>query len=107
MNIPELILAQKTFFSSQQTKDVSFRKNTLKKLLKELIKREDAIVKALHNDFKKSEYEAVMTETSIVIAELKMAIKNIHSWSKPKRVLPSMLNFPSRAKIYKEPYEQY
>lgn len=104
MNIPELILAQKNFFASQQTKDISFRKNTLKKLLKELVKREDAIVKALHNDFKKSEYEAVMTETSIVIAELKMAIKNIHSWSKPKRVLPSMLNFPSRAKIYKEPY---
>ncbi|WP_299106816.1 aldehyde dehydrogenase [uncultured Tenacibaculum sp.] len=104
MNIPELILAQKNFFASQQTKDISFRKNTLKKLLKELVKRENAIVKALHNDFKKSEYEAVMTETSIVIAELKMAIKNIHSWSKPKRVLPSMLNFPSRAKIYKEPY---
>lgn len=104
MNIPELILAQKNFFASQQTKDISFRKNSLKKLLKELIQREDAIVKALHNDFKKSEYEAVMTETSIVIAELKMAIKNIHSWSKPKRVLPSMLNFPSRAKIYKEPY---
>ena len=33
-------------------------KTRLKKLLKELIKREDAIVKALHNDFKKSEYEA-------------------------------------------------
>ncbi|CAL2101270.1 4,4'-diaponeurosporen-aldehyde dehydrogenase [Tenacibaculum sp. 190130A14a] len=104
MNIPELIASQRQFFSSQQTKDVSFRKNTLKKLLKELIKREEAIVKALHNDFKKSEYEAVMTETSIVIAELKMAIKNIHAWSKPKRVLPSMLNFPSAAKIYKEPY---
>ncbi|CAM1351084.1 aldehyde dehydrogenase [Tenacibaculum crassostreae] len=104
MNIPELIANQKSYFASQQTKVVSFRKNALKKLLKELLKREDDIVKALHNDFKKSEYEAVMTETSIVIAELKMAIKNIYSWSKPKRVLPSLLNFPSSAKIYKEPY---
>ena len=104
MNIPELISAQKSFFTSQQTKDISFRKNSLKKLLKEIIKRENDIVKALHNDFKKSEYEAVMTETSIVISELKMAIKNIYSWSKPKRVLPSLLNFPSSAKIHKEPY---
>ena len=34
MNIPELILAQKNFFASQQTKDVSFRKNTFKKAFK-------------------------------------------------------------------------
>lgn len=104
MNIPELLQAQKNFFANQQTKDISFRKNALKKLQKELIKRENDIIKALHNDFKKSEYEAVMTETSIVLAELKMAIKNIHAWAKPKRVLPSLLNFPSTAKIHKEPY---
>ncbi|MCH3881876.1 MULTISPECIES: aldehyde dehydrogenase [Tenacibaculum] len=104
MSISELVQSQKNYFSTQKTKDISFRKNALKKLQKELIKRENDIVKALYNDFKKSEYEAVMTETSIVLAELKMTLKNIHSWSKPKRVLPSMLNFPSSAKIYSEPY---
>ncbi|WP_299160990.1 aldehyde dehydrogenase [uncultured Tenacibaculum sp.] len=104
MNIKDLVQSQKNFFSKQHTKDISFRKNALKKLQKEIIRREDDIINALHNDFKKSEYEAVMTETSIVLTELKMAIKNIHSWSKPKRVLPSLLNFPSSAKIYKEPY---
>ncbi len=104
MNIPELIQAQKSFFKTQQTKDISFRKAALKRLQKEVIKREPDIIKALHDDFKKSEYEAIMTETSIVLAELRMTIKNIHSWSKPKRVLPSLLNFPSSAKIHKEPY---
>ncbi len=102
--IPELILAQKSFFATQQTKDVSFRKKSLQKLQKEIIRREKDILKALHNDFKKPEYEGVMTETSIVLSELKMMIKNIHSWSKPKRVLPALLNFPSSAKIHKEPY---
>ena len=104
MDISQLVKSQKNFFKTQQTKDVSFRKNVLRKLLKELIKREKDIVSALYNDFKKSEYEALMTETSIVLAELKMTIKNIHSWSKPKRVLPSLLNFPSSAKIHSEPY---
>ncbi|WP_417799700.1 aldehyde dehydrogenase [Tenacibaculum sp.] len=104
MNIPELVQSQKNYFATQQTKDISFRKSALKRLQKELITREKDIVKALHDDFKKPEYEAVMTETSIVLAELKMAIKNIHSWSKPQRVLPSLLNFPSSAKMYKEPY---
>ena len=104
MNIPQLIQSQKSFFASQQTKDISYRKETLKRLQKEIIRRENDIIKALNDDFKKSEYEAVMTETSIVLAELKMAIKNIYSWSKPKRILPSLLNFPSLAKLYKEPY---
>ncbi|MEX6627061.1 aldehyde dehydrogenase [Tenacibaculum salmonis] len=104
MTISELVQAQKNFFATQQTKDISFRIASLKRLQKELIRRENDIIKALYDDFKKSEYEAVMTETSIVLAELKMAIKNCHSWSKPKRVLPSLLNFPSSAKIYKEPY---
>lgn len=104
MNIPQLVKQQKSFFVTQQTKNISFRKNTLKKLQKELIRREKDIIKALHDDFKKSEYEAIMTETSIVLSELKMILKNIHSWNKPQRVLPSLLNFPSSAKIYKEPY---
>jgi len=104
MKIPQLVQSQKNFFATQQTKNISYRKNALKKLHKELLTREKDIIKALHDDFKKSEYEAVMTETSIVLAELKMVLKNIHSWSKPKRVLPTILNFPSSAKIYKEPY---
>ncbi len=45
-----------------------------------------------------------MTETSFVMSELNNTLKNIHSWSKPKSVRPSLLNFPSSAKIYKEPY---
>ena len=104
MDIPKLVSAQKQFFASQQTKDISFRKNALRKLQNELFKREADIVQALYNDFKKSEYEAIMTETSIVYSEMKMAIKNIEKWNKPKKVLPSMLNFPSSAKIYSEPY---
>ena len=104
MDIPKLVSAQKHFFASQQTKDISFRKNALRKLQSELFKREADIVQALYNDFKKSEYEAIMTETSIVYSELKMAIKNIEKWNKPKKVLPSLLNFPSSAKIYSEPY---
>lgn len=104
MNINSLLQHQKIFFSSQKTKDLSFRRTILKKLHKEIISREQDIVKAIHKDFKKSEYETVMTETSIVLAELKLTIKKLSSWSSPKRVLPAILNFPSSAKIYKEPY---
>ncbi|WP_428228544.1 aldehyde dehydrogenase [Flavobacterium sp.] len=84
--------------------DIGYRKETLKKLLYNIQKSEDLIVKALYDDFKKPEFEAVLTETNYVISELKDTIKNIHKWAKRKRVFPSLLNFPSTDYIYKEPY---
>jgi len=73
-------------------------------LLYNIQKSEDLIVKALYDDFKKPEFEAVLTETNYVISDLKDTIKNIHKWAKRKRVFPSLLNFPSTDYIYKEPY---
>ena len=84
--------------------EVSYRKESLKKLLNSIQKNEAAIIEALFLDFKKPAFEAVLTETQYVISDLKATIKNIHSWSKPKNVLPSILNFPSRDYIYSEPY---
>ncbi|CAA9196134.1 aldehyde dehydrogenase [Flavobacterium collinsii] len=84
--------------------DIGYRKETLKKLLYNIQKSEDLIVKALYDDFKKSEFEAVLTETNYVISDLKDTIRNIHKWAGRKRVLPSLLNFPSTDYIFKEPY---
>ncbi len=83
---------------------VNFRKKKLEQLLSSLIRHEKEIVSALYNDFKKPEFEAVATETSYVISDLKRAIKNINKWSKPQRVFPSFLNFPSTDYILREPY---
>ncbi|PWA03869.1 aldehyde dehydrogenase [Flavobacterium psychrotolerans] len=84
--------------------NVRYRKESLKKLLYYVVKNEETIIQALYDDFKKSAFEAVLTETSYVISDLKYAINNINSWAKPKRVLPSILNFPSSDFIYSEPY---
>ena len=84
--------------------DIGYRKETLKKLLYNIQKSEDLIVKALYDDFKKPEFEVVLTETNYVISDLKDTIKNIHKWARRKRVFPSILNFPSTDYIYKEPY---
>jgi aldehyde dehydrogenase (NAD+) len=84
--------------------NITYRKERLKKLLSVLIRYENEIVSALHKDFKKCEFEAVLTETSYVISELKNTIKNIDKWTKPKWILPSLLNFPSSDYILSEPY---
>ena len=83
---------------------LSFRKETLVQLLNAIVIHEDEIIEALHDDFKKPAFEAVLTETNYVITELKDTIKNLSKWAKPKKVFPSILNFPSTDFIYKEPY---
>lgn len=84
--------------------NIDFRKESLIKLLNAIIIHENEIIQALYEDFKKPAFEAVLTETSYVIIELKDTIKNLKNWAKPKRVFPSILNFPSTDYIYKEPY---
>ena len=84
--------------------NIKFRKVTLIRLLYSIEENESRIIEALYKDFKKPEFEAVLTETNYVISDLKHTIKNLKCWSKPKRVLPSILNFPSTDYIYSEPY---
>lgn len=92
------------FINMEFKTNINYRKESLKKLLSVLIQYEDEIVVALYKDFKKSEFEAVVTETSYVVSELKHTIKNIDKWAKPQWVLPSLLNFPSSDYILSEPY---
>ena len=99
-----LIQNQRDFFASQKTKDVNFRLTYLKKLREAIIKNEAAIIKALHDDFKKGEFETLGSEIGVVISELNTFIRKVKRWSKPVNVMPSLLNFPSKDKIYRDPY---
>ncbi|MDR6969357.1 aldehyde dehydrogenase (NAD+) [Flavobacterium arsenatis] len=84
--------------------NINFRKQSLIKLLYTIKLYENEITEALYKDFKKPAFETFVTETNIVLDDLKYTINNINSWAKPKKVLPSFLNFPSKEYIYSEPY---
>lgn len=84
--------------------NINFRKESLVKLLSAIKLHEKEITEALHKDFKKPAFEAFVTEINIVLDDLKYTINNINGWAKPKKVLPSFLNFPSKEYIYSEPY---
>lgn len=104
MEIQKLNSQQKEFFNSGHTKDLNFRIDSLKKLRNEIISKEKDIYKALHLDLRKPEFEVYGTEISIVLGELKLIIKKLKKWSKPQKVVPVIVNFPSTSKIYKQPY---
>ncbi|MBN2867577.1 MAG: aldehyde dehydrogenase [Flavobacteriaceae bacterium] len=102
--IEAIVNSQKEFFKTGKTKNIDYRKQLLKQLQSELITQENHITKALYDDFKKPEFESVISETAIVLQDLKRTIKKMDNWAKPKRVFPSLLNFPSSDYLYSEPY---
>ncbi|MDT4077674.1 aldehyde dehydrogenase, partial [Staphylococcus aureus] len=55
----------KAFFNTQQTKDISFRKEQLKKLSKAIKSYESDILEALYTDLGKNKVEAYATEIGI------------------------------------------
>ena len=77
MDITLIVQHQKDFFKSQKTKDVAYRKASLKRLSVELMKREKDITNALHADFRKPEFESIATETMIVIKELDRVLRKL------------------------------
>ncbi|SFZ94265.1 aldehyde dehydrogenase (NAD+) [Flaviramulus basaltis] len=102
--IPEILSAQKVLFKSQKTKSISYRLTFLKALKKEIQSKEQDIYNALKKDFNKPEFESFVSEYGLVISELNLAIKNANKWSRRERVKSSLLTFPSKDYIYKEPY---
>lgn len=102
--INKLIQNQKSFFESQVTKSIEFRKKSLKKLLINIEKYENEIYDCLKNDLNKHKFESFVSEVYLVKKEIKYFIKNISSWSKTKKVKSSILNFYSKDYLTPEPY---
>ncbi|TRZ42573.1 aldehyde dehydrogenase [Robertkochia solimangrovi] len=98
--------SQRLYFRNGNTSSIEFRIEVLKELYNAISSRKDTVVKALEADFHKPEFETLATEFYITLGELKHTIKHLKSWSTSIKVRPSVLNFPSSARIYKEPFGQ-
>lgn len=101
--IISIAAAQKAYFRSGATLDVSFRKEMLRKFLKTMEKWESRLCDALWTDLHKSYEEAFLTEISIVTGEIKNHIKHIGKWARRERKHSPLKLFPSRSYIVKEP----
>lgn len=105
MEYIKLILnKQRAFFNLNSTKDISFRKEQLKKLNKVIVDHEKDIINALNKDLGKSEFESYSTEIGMVLSEISYALKHIDNWTKVEKVKTPMTNFKSKSYIYPEPY---
>ncbi|MCO4454083.1 aldehyde dehydrogenase [Staphylococcus aureus] len=94
----------KAFFNTQQTKDISFRKEQLKMLSKAIKSYESDILEALYTDLGKNKVEAYATEIGITLKSIKNARKELKNWTKTKNVDTPLYLFPTKSYIKKEPY---
>jgi aldehyde dehydrogenase (NAD+) len=104
MEIKSIYKSQKEFFNSKKTLSIKYRKQSLRKLSIAISKHESSIYEALMEDLGKSQYESFLSEILFVQKEIKMMVKNIGYWAKPKRVPGSIYNFPSRDYIIPKPF---
>lgn len=104
MQLNQVVRAQRDFFNTNETKNPEFRKKQLKKLAEAIEEYKPQIYDALKKDLNKSEYETYLTEVSIVMQEIKTAIKNVDKWSRPNRKKASLSVMPNKSYTIYEPY---
>lgn len=103
MDYNEIIANQKAFFNTNKTRDIDFRITQLKKLKGLIQQYEPMLNEAIYRDFKKSAFEAYITELSFVYDEIDLAIKKLPSWARQRGIKPNLLTLPSSSYLIPEP----
>lgn len=78
------------------------RKAKLKKLLNEILLRQDEICEAVYKDLRKSKEETKLTEIFAVTSELKHSIRKLRKWMHPERVGTPLAFFGSSNRVMYE-----
>ena len=101
--IPQIVAAQRAYYSNHDTRSIVFRMEMLRKLRDAIMRHEKSLTDALYADLHKSYEEAYLTEISIVLGEIDNFLKNLARWAAPsKRPTPLKL-MPSKSCIVTEP----
>lgn len=104
MTIKEIVSSQRAFYDTKATRDISFRIRQLELLRKVLQDNEKGLCEAVYADLRKSRFNTIVTELSLVYGEIAQAIRCLPAWARKKRVRRNLLNFPERSYVLQEPY---
>ncbi len=103
MNVQKLVQDQKTSYLNGSTRSLKARKGVLIQLKKLISTHEKELCDAINADFGKPYIESYITEIYTVLDEIDYHLKNLSSWMKPVSVGGSIVTFPSKNIIYKQP----
>lgn len=99
----EIFEAHKETSMRLRTGSIEERKAKLRKVLSWIYANRDEIAKAIKSDLGKSESEVELTELFPVTTEIKLALRNLHKWSRTKRVPTSIHFLGTKSYIKYEP----
>jgi aldehyde dehydrogenase (NAD+) len=86
-----------------KTAAITTRKSRLKRLLNWIYEHRQDIIEALHKDLRKPEVEVDLSEIQPVTTEIKLALTNLHRWTRRKKMAPTLLMLGTKASIQFEP----
>ena len=104
MNTKSLVALQREYFESGATRSMEFRMNALKNLQRAVKDNEALIEAAMKSDLNKTAFESYMTETGLVLEEIRYHLKHLSSWMKNRKVKTPLAQFHAKSFIAPEPY---
>lgn len=102
--IPQVIARQREFFATHATRPLAFRLRALERLEEVVRAHEGRIAEAMHKDYRKSAFEAYVTEIGMVLDEIRYHRRHLKGWMKPECAWPGLFNLPATARIVREPF---
>ncbi len=100
----ELVASQRKYFLAGYTRPISGRKKNLRKLHDLLLVNESLLTEAIYKDFRKPLMLTVENELSLPYGEINGAIRQLKRWSRSRRHLTNLSNFPARTRTNPVPY---
>ncbi|MEM1291404.1 MAG: aldehyde dehydrogenase [Cyanobacteria bacterium P01_H01_bin.162] len=100
-NIAQLLLSQRDFFATGETKSIEFRRQQLIRLKAAILERQTEIVDAVKADLGRPEYEGYFEIG--VLDELRYVLKRFARWAQPRRVGLPLAQLPGSAWVQPDP----
>lgn len=101
--IPDQVKRLRTAYESGRTRPEAWRREQLQQLKKLLRENGQALVDAIHADLGRPEIEGWITDVTVTVAEIDVALKNLSRWMRPQKVSTPLNQQPAKAKIVREP----
>lgn len=95
---------QMAHFRSGATLPLEARLDALRSLLSALESRENDLLEALRSDLGKPAVEAWLAEFQFLRSDLRLAIRKLPSWAKPRRAGHPFYFLPASSRIGREPF---
>lgn len=103
-DVQDQINQMECYFQTGETLSVDFRLQQLRRLQAYLRAHEQEALDALHADLGKSAFEAYATELGLVYDEIRLYLKKLRNWARPRRVRTPLAHFPSSSTVYAYPF---